>query len=88
MFLGANQDAIASAAQMGIQAHNSATFMADDDDIKAGSEAMATVPSAHSARLWPLPAATAITVLPERTPEVLTATGTLLLVVEPLPSWP
>ena len=26
---------------MGIQAHNSATFIADDDDIKAGSDAFA-----------------------------------------------
>jgi uncharacterized protein YegL len=41
LFLGANQDAIASAAQMGIQAHNAATFMADDEDIKAGSGAFA-----------------------------------------------
>ncbi len=41
LFLGANQDAIATAAHMGIQAHNSATFVADDDDLKAGSDAFA-----------------------------------------------
>jgi uncharacterized protein YegL len=41
LFLGANQDAIATAAHMGIQAHNSATFIADDDDLTAGSQAFA-----------------------------------------------
>ena len=46
LFLGANQDAIATAAHMGIQAHNSATFVADDDDIKAGSLAFACKVSA------------------------------------------
>ena len=46
LFLGANQDAIATAAHMGIQAHNSATFIADDDDIKAGSLAFACKVSA------------------------------------------
>jgi uncharacterized protein YegL len=35
LFLGANQDAIASAAGMGIQAHNSATFAADADGLAA-----------------------------------------------------
>jgi hypothetical protein len=35
LFLGANQDAIASASRMGIQAHNSATFAADDDGLAA-----------------------------------------------------
>ena len=35
LFLGANQDAIASAARMGIQAHNSATFDADADGLAA-----------------------------------------------------
>ena len=47
LFLGANQDAIATAAHMGIQAHNSATFIADDDDIKAGSLAFAYKISAN-----------------------------------------
>ena len=47
LFLGANQDAIATAAQMGIQAHNSATFVADDDDLKAGSGAFAAKISAR-----------------------------------------
>jgi len=32
---------------MGIQAHNSATFLADDDDIKAGSQAFAAKVSAR-----------------------------------------
>ena len=41
LFLGANQDAIATAAHMGIHAHNSATFVADDADLKAGSDAFA-----------------------------------------------
>jgi len=47
LFLGANHDAIASAARMGIQAHNAATFVADADDIKAGSQAFAAKVSAH-----------------------------------------
>ena len=47
LFLGANQDAIASAARMGIQAHNAATINADADDIKAGSSAFAAKISAH-----------------------------------------
>ena len=47
LFLGANQDAIASAARLGIQAHNSATFVADDDDIKAGSGAFSAKISAR-----------------------------------------
>jgi len=46
LFLGANQDAIATAAHMGIQAHSSATFIANDDDIKAGSLAFADKVSA------------------------------------------
>ncbi|MCX6879136.1 MAG: hypothetical protein NTW21_35820 [Verrucomicrobia bacterium] len=53
LFLGANQDAIATAAHMGIQAHNSATFVADDDDLKAGSGAFAAKISAsrrHAAK--------------------------------------
>ncbi|MEI7954709.1 MAG: hypothetical protein WCJ66_06030 [Verrucomicrobiota bacterium] len=41
LFLGANQDAIATAAHIGIHAHNSATFIADADDLKAGSTAFA-----------------------------------------------
>jgi len=47
LFLGANQDAIATAAHMGIQAHNSATFVADDADLKAGSSAFAAKISAR-----------------------------------------
>lgn len=37
MFLGANQDAIATAAQMGIHSHHAATFAADADDLQAGT---------------------------------------------------
>ena len=48
----------------------------------------ASVPSEHNARLCPPPAATAMTVLPASMPELLTATGTELLVVLPSPSWP
>ena len=48
----------------------------------------ATVPSEHRARLWPLPAATEITVLPARTPLCVTNTGTLLQIVLLLPSSP
>jgi len=39
LFLGANQDAIATAARLGIQAHNSATFVADAHDVQASSAA-------------------------------------------------
>jgi uncharacterized protein YegL len=46
LFLGANQDAIASAARMGIHAHNSATFVADDDDVQASNLAFACKVSA------------------------------------------
>jgi uncharacterized protein YegL len=35
MFLGANQDAIATASLMGIHAHQAATFAADADDLQA-----------------------------------------------------
>ena len=35
-----------------------------------------------------LPTLTWVTVTPDSTPLVVTATGTLLVVVEPLPSWP
>ena len=35
LFLGANQDAIAAASQMGIAAHNSATFDADNISVNA-----------------------------------------------------
>ena len=35
----------------------------------------ATVPSAHKARLWSLPPAMAVIVLPARTPAAVTATG-------------
>src|ERR1700688_3126210 len=44
-----------------------------------------TRPVLVSARLWLLPPATAVTVVPEGR---LTATEVLLLVVVPLPSWP
>jgi len=46
LFLGANQDAIATAARMGIPSRNSATFVADDDDLKAGNLAFACKVSA------------------------------------------
>ena len=35
LFLGANQDAIATASTMGIQTHNSATFAADETGVRA-----------------------------------------------------
>ena len=41
LFLGANQDAIATAAHLGIQAHQAATFVANEDDMAAGSDAFA-----------------------------------------------
>jgi hypothetical protein len=41
LFLAANQDAIATAANIGIIAHNAATFVADDADLRAGSRAFA-----------------------------------------------
>jgi uncharacterized protein YegL len=41
MFLGANQDAIATAAHMGIHSHHAATFAADADDIQAGTAVFA-----------------------------------------------
>ena len=47
LFLAANQDAIATAANIGIGAHNSATFVADDADLKAGSRAFADKVSAR-----------------------------------------
>lgn len=40
LFLGANQDAIATAAQMGIQAHSAATFAAHDDDLAAAQSSI------------------------------------------------
>jgi len=40
LFLGANQDAIATAAHLGIQAHNSATLVADEADFQAGNQAV------------------------------------------------
>jgi hypothetical protein len=46
LFLGANQDAIATAAHMGIHAHNAATFVANDEDLKSGSLAFACKVSA------------------------------------------
>ena len=42
LFLGANQDAIATAAHMGIHAHNAATFAADAADVQAGSLAFSS----------------------------------------------
>lgn len=41
MFLGANQDAIATAAQMGIHAHHAATFTTDVDDFYASNDVIA-----------------------------------------------
>lgn len=41
MFLGANQDAIATAARMGIHAHQAATFAADEDDLHASNDVFA-----------------------------------------------
>jgi uncharacterized protein YegL len=46
LFLGANQDAIATAARMGIHAHNSATFAANDEDLQASNLAFACKVSA------------------------------------------
>ena len=46
LFLGANQDAIATAAHLGIHTHNAATFVANDDDLQAGSLAFACKVSA------------------------------------------
>ena len=45
-----------------------------------------SVPSEQRARLWELPAAMEITDLPANAPLAVTATGTLLEVVVPLPS--
>jgi hypothetical protein len=53
MFLGANQDAIATAAHMGIRAHNAATFVADAADVQASNLAFACKVSAkrrHAAK--------------------------------------
>lgn len=41
MFLGANQDAIATAARMGIHSHHAATFAADADGLQTGTAAYA-----------------------------------------------
>ena len=41
MFLGANQDAIATAARMGIHAHHAATFAADENDLHASNDVFA-----------------------------------------------
>jgi len=41
MFLGANQDAIATAARMGIQARHAATFAANEDDLQSGTATFA-----------------------------------------------
>ena len=41
MFLGANQDAIATAARMGIHARHAATFAANEDDLHASNEVFA-----------------------------------------------
>jgi hypothetical protein len=40
LFLGANQDAIATAAAMGISAANSATYQADAEDLAAANQAI------------------------------------------------
>src|ERR1700674_608896 len=48
-------------------------------------QAESWAPEALIARLWPAPPAIAVTVVPAGR---LTATGLLLLVVVPLPSWP
>ena len=41
LFLGANQDAIATAARMGIQARQAATFAANADDVAASNDVFA-----------------------------------------------
>ena len=41
MFLGANQDAIATAARMGIHAHHAATFAVNEDDLHASTSTFA-----------------------------------------------
>lgn len=46
LFLGANQDAIATAARMGIQAGSSATFAAHADDLQAAQSAISDKVSA------------------------------------------
>jgi uncharacterized protein YegL len=46
MFLGANQDAIATAARMGIHSRHAATFAADADDLHASTEVFAMKVSA------------------------------------------
>jgi hypothetical protein len=46
LFLGANQDAIATAAQLGIHAHQAATFVADKADLAAANDAFAKKVSA------------------------------------------
>jgi hypothetical protein len=45
-------------------------------------------PVLSRAHVWLEPATIWVRVLPERTPDVVTATGALLLIVEPFPSWP
>jgi uncharacterized protein YegL len=47
LFLGANQDAIATAARMGIDAHHSATFAVNEADIKASNDAFSGKVSAR-----------------------------------------
>jgi hypothetical protein len=46
LFLGANQDAIATAAAIGIHAHQAATFVAESGDVRASSQAVANRVSA------------------------------------------
>ena len=41
-----------------------------------------------SAQVKLAPALTSVSIVPDRTPVAVTATATLLLVVEPFPSWP
>jgi hypothetical protein len=53
LFLGANQDAIATAAKIGIQAANSATYLADEHGLAATTESVSRKAKAmrkHSAQ--------------------------------------
>ena len=47
LFLGANQDAIATASRLGIAAHDAATFSADADDLDAANKAFSKKISAR-----------------------------------------
>ena len=50
MFLGANQDAIATAFRIGISAYNAATFAADADNLYAGNNVFSKKLSASRCR--------------------------------------